>query len=247
MGSAGHHRLRVEAVVGALRLEVGVTFAAPWTVVFGPSGSGKSSLLRAMGGVLEAGRVEFARRGAGGAWVEMAGAAVHRRGIAYAPQGSGVFPHLMVRENVGFGARVRGMAASGVVAEAMELFGLEAMAERRVGELSGGERQRVSLARAFAVPGAELMLLDEPFTGVDRGLREVLLPKMRERMAGLGVPVVSVTHDVEEALLLGAEVVRLEEGKVVAQGGVGVVLGVERLRMLEVLGGAALTADPRRG
>jgi len=232
MVNAGHHRLQVEAVLGGLRLDVGVTFAAPWTVVFGPSGGGKSSLLRGMCGVLGVGVVEFARRRAEG-WVELAGVAVERRRIAYAPQGAAVFPHLPVRENVAFA-----MGSSGMADEAMEMFGLGALAGRSVRGLSGGERQRVSLARAFAVPGAELMLLDEPFAGVGRDLREVLLPRMRTVMAERGVPVVSVTHDVEEALMLGAEVVRLEEGRVVAQGAAAEVLAVEQERMLAVLRGS---------
>lgn len=223
--------MRVEAVLGALRVDVGVEFGAPWTVVFGPSGSGKSSLLRGMCGVLGAGPVEFARRGAGGEWVKMAGVEVQRRGIAYAPQGAAVFPHLTVRENVAFGAA----GSVGMVDEAMEMFGLEALAGQMPRELSGGERQRVSLARAFAVPAAKLTLLDEPFAGVDRGTRDGLLGRMRSLMEERGVPVVSVTHDVEEALLLGAEVVRLEDGKVVAQGPAAEVLAAERERMLSVL------------
>jgi len=184
-----------------------------------------------MCGVLGVGSVEFARC-VDGAWVEMAGVEVERRRIAYAPQGAAVFPHLSVGENVGFGAG----GSAGMVDEAMEMFGLEALAGRSVRGLSGGERQRVSLARAFAVPGAELMLLDEPFTGVGREAREVLLVRMREVMVRRGVAVVSVTHDVEEALMLGAEVVRLEAGKVVAQGAAAEVLAVERERMLAVLG-----------
>jgi molybdate transport system ATP-binding protein len=229
--SEGHHRLKVEAGLGGLRLDVGVTLVAPWTVVFGPSGGGKSSLLRAMCGVLGVGSVEFARR-VGREWIELAGVAVERRRIAYAPQGAAVFPHLSVRENVGFAAG----SSLGTVEAAMEMFGLGALAGRSVRGLSGGERQRVSLARAFAVPRAELMLLDELFTGVGRDAREVLLGRMREVMAERGVPVIFVTHDVEEALLLGAEVVRLEEGRVVAQGAAAEVLAVERERMLAVLG-----------
>jgi len=79
-------------------------------------------------------------------------------------------------------------------------------------------------------------MLDEPFAGLDRGLRDELLPGMVEWVRGRGVPVVSVTHDVDEAMLLGAEVVRMESGKVVAQGAVGVVLAEERVRMLRNLG-----------
>jgi ABC-type sulfate/molybdate transport systems ATPase subunit len=105
------------------------------------------------------------------------------------------------------------------------------------GALSGGERQRVSLARAFATPGAKLVLLDEPLTGVDREMREILLVRMAEWARERGVAVVSVTHDVEEALRLGAEVVRLEAGRVVAQGQGMEVLAAERASLLTALNG----------
>jgi molybdate transport system ATP-binding protein len=227
MGSEGHLRLKVLADVGGLRLRVGVVFGAAWTVVFGPSGSGKSSLLRAICGVLEGAEVESG----------MEGVATHRRGIAYAAQGAVLFPHLNVRENVAFAGGVRGEDAGALVEEAVELFELRAVAGRMPSELSGGERQRVNLARAFAVPHPRLMLLDEPFNGVGRAQRGVLLGRMQETLAGRGVPVISVTHDVEEAFLLGAEVVRLEAGTVVAQGPAGVVLAEERGEMLRALGG----------
>jgi molybdate transport system ATP-binding protein len=102
--------------------------------------------------------------------------------------------------------------------------------------LSGGERQRVSVARAVAAslsPGVELLMLDEPFSGMDGGLRDRVAVELRGFVT---VPVVSVTHDVGEAFLLGAEVVRISEGRVVEQGKAGVVLAEERRRVLGVLG-----------
>jgi molybdate transport system ATP-binding protein len=261
MGYGVHHRLTVAADVGVVRLRVRLEFGAAWTVVFGPSGSGKTSLLRAMCGLLGEGggtsRVppEDTQNGRGerdaegksplvgaGGLEELRGEhsiwrAPRLRRIAYAPQGAVLFPHLTVAGNVAFAGTARGMDTSRLVAEAMELFALQAMAGRMPRELSGGESQRVSLARAFAVPGARLMLLDEPFNGVGRAQRDLLLPGMRETMARRGVPVISVTHDVEEAFLLGAEVVRLEAGEVVAQGPAQVVLAAERAEMLRVLRG----------
>jgi molybdate transport system ATP-binding protein len=139
-----------------------------------------------------------------------------------------------VQENVAFAPRNSSQNAASVD-ESLAIFELAALASRMPRDLSGGQQQRVNLARAFAVPAPKLMLLDEPFSGIDRALRDTLLPKMRERMAALGVPVISVTHDVEEALLLGADVVRLQDGKVVAQGPAAVVLAAERDRMLRVL------------
>jgi molybdate transport system ATP-binding protein len=237
-----HHRLSVDARFGPLHLHARLELAAPWTVIFGPSGSGKSSLLRAACGLLHPGTVEFSERSTTNAdWVEIENrlhaTPTHLRSIGYAPQGAVLFPHLSVRENVAFAATARHSQAANtqLITEAIDLFELGALANRMPRDLSGGERQRVNLARAFAVPAARLMLLDEPFTGVDRGLRDTLLPRMRQRIAQLGVPVLSVTHDVEEALLLGAEIIRLEQGAVIDQGPAPRVLAEERTRMLNVL------------
>jgi molybdate transport system ATP-binding protein len=231
----------VQAAIGGLRLHVALEFGAGWTVIFGPSGSGKSSLLRSMCGLLGGAEVEFSRGQADG-WERLDGVAPERRGLGYAPQGAVVFPHLTVRENVAFGLTVRGgntraTEAAAEIDTALEMFGLGSLAARMPGALSGGERQRVSLARAFATPGAKLVLLDEPLTGVDREMREILLVRMAEWARERGVAVVSVTHDVEEALRLGAEVVRLEAGRVVAQGQGMEVLAAERASLLTALNG----------
>jgi molybdate transport system ATP-binding protein len=237
-----HHRLSVDARLGALHLRAQLEFAAGWTVIFGPSGSGKSSLLRAACGLLPRGTVEFAERSAGAEeWTEVEtrrkAVPPHLRRLAYAPQGAVLFPHLSVRENVAFPLTVggRGGRASELVDEAMALFELGGLGERMPRALSGGEGQRVNLARAFAVPGAGLMLLDEPFTGIDRAMREMLVPRMREWLVGRRIPVVSVTHDVEEALMLEAEVVRLVAGQVTAQGAAREVLAAECGSMLRAL------------
>jgi molybdate transport system ATP-binding protein len=225
-----HHQLKVTGERGAVRLDVALELSAPWTVIFGPSGSGKSSLLRAACGLLPELAVDFKRR-EGDSWVDLAAAPVHRRHIAYAPQGAAVFPHLSVRENVAFAG-----VSDERVSSALALFVLGAMRTKSVRRLSGGEKQRVSLARALAAPGSRLLLLDEPFTGVDRRMRDDLLTRMRERAEAEGVPVVSVTHDVEEALLLEAEVVRMDAGRVMGRGEARVVLAEECARMRRVLG-----------
>jgi molybdate transport system ATP-binding protein len=236
-----HHRLSVAAHFGPIYLHAQLNLSAPWTVIFGPSGSGKSSLLRAACGLLHQGVVAFSERSITNAdWIEVENrrhaTPPHLRSIGYAPQGAVLFPHLSVRENVAFAATARHQTANTqLISEAIDLFELSALANRMPRDLSGGESQRVNLARAFAVPSARLMLLDEPFTGVDRALRDTLLPRMRQRIAQLGVPVLSVTHDVEEALLLNAEVIRLDAGRIIAQGPAPEVLATERARILNVL------------
>jgi len=240
-----HHQLRVKGHRGSLEMDVALDLTAPWTVIFGPSGSGKSSLLRAACGLVPGVQVEFRRwdaaanKGAG-EWLELQGSTrslpASWRELAYAPQGTAIFPHLTVKQNIEFGWKSRGRKADRrVVEEAIALFAMGPLLKRRPRELSGGERQGVGLARAFAVPRAKLVLLDEPFSGIGRGMRESLIPAMRARLAALGVPALSVTHDVEEALLLDADVVRLDAGKVVARGPAKEVLVDERVAMMRTL------------
>jgi molybdate transport system ATP-binding protein len=230
-----HHHLRVKGSRGAVELDVSLDITAPWTVIFGPSGSGKSSLLRAACGLLPSLTTEF-RRHEGTAWRDLQMTPTSARALAYAPQGAAVFPHLTVRENIEFGWKSLGeLSGRSFVDEAIDLFALEPLLHRMPRELSGGERQGVSLARAFAVPNAKLVLLDEPFSGIDRGMRDALLPRMRDRLATLGIPAISVTHDVEEPLMLGAQVVRLEAGKIAFTGTATEALGEELIRMRRVL------------
>ena len=237
--SDAHHLLRVDAKLGPLHLSAKMTLSAPWTILFGPSGSGKSSLLRAACGFIHPANVDFAQSIPGG-WNELQtthhSIPPHRRNLAYAPQGAILFSHLSVRENIAFASTARNQPANTqLIDTAINLFELAPLANRLPRDLSGGERQRVNLARAFAVPAAHLLLLDEPFTGVDRALRDTLLPRMQQHATQLGIPVLSVTHDVEEALLLNAEVIRLEAGRIQAQGPAADILAAERTSMLAIL------------
>jgi molybdate transport system ATP-binding protein len=221
-----------------LNLSAKMTLSAPWTILFGPSGSGKSSILRAACGLIPSADVDFTRIAPSGReelQTNHHGVPTHRRNLAYAPQGAILFPHLTVRQNIAFATNIRHQPHSPLLESALDLFQLTPLAHRLPRDLSGGERQRVNLARAFAVPTPHLILLDEPFTGVDRSLRDTLLPRMQQHAAQLGVPVLSVTHDIEEALILGAEVIRLEQGAIIDQGPASKVLADERTRMLNIL------------
>jgi len=234
-----HHQLKVKGGRGAVQIDVEAKFSAPWTLIFGPSGSGKSSLIRAVCGLVPKLNVEFLRY-QDKAWVEIQGPSrstpSHQRELAYTPQDTAIFPHLNVRENIEFSVKNHGgKDPDGFVEAAIELFSLGPLLKRMPRELSGGERQGVSLARAFAVPHAKLMLLDEPFNGIGRTMRDALLPRMRDRLLSLGVPAISVSHDVEEALLLEAEVLRLDEGKIVASGPAFDVLDEERRQVRKAL------------
>jgi molybdate transport system ATP-binding protein len=228
----------VAAKLGALQIYAGMKLAAPWTILFGPSGSGKSSILRAACGLIPNASVELARSVPGG-WEAIqtlrSSVPTRLRNLAYAPQGAVLFPHLTVRQNVAFATDIRHQPQAPSTDAALELFNLTPLAHRLPRDLSGGERQRVNLARAFAVPASQLILLDEPFTGVDRSLRDLLLPRMQQHALERKIPVLSVTHDIEEALIVNAEVIRLEQGLIVAQGPASKVLADERARMLSIL------------
>lgn len=235
---AAHHRFQADLRRGPLHLYAAFDLTSPWTVLFGPSGSGKSTILRAICGLFPKSSVIFEGRPSG---TESASHALHQatpsppRRLAYAPQGAVLFPHLTVRKNVSFSTDCTPQSSPDLIQQILTLFELTSLADRLPRDLSGGERQRVNLARAFAVREPTLFLLDEPFSGVDRAMRDALLPRMRHHIAQLSVPVISVTHDVEEAFLLDAEVIRIEHGKVIDQGPATQVLHEERSRMLQIL------------
>ena len=192
---------------------------APDEVVclLGPSGSGKSSLLQIIAGLLPPDSGTTRWDGA-----DLVDLAPHRRGIGLVFQDALLFPHLDVAGNVGYGLRF-GDLSPGVrqarVSDLLELVDLAGYQARTVATLSGGEAQRVALARALA-PRPRLLLLDEPFGALDRELRDRLAVDVRALLHRLGTPAVHVTHDLVEAELVGDRVVRLSE---LMRGGLGPV------------------------
>ena len=240
---SAHHQITIKRTLGSLQLSVDLALTAPWTLIYGPSGSGKSSILHAMCGLLRSNGVEFTRRSAAQN-IELISpdhaTPTHQLGLSYSPQNPVLFPHMRVLENITFGSTSRGIKtqASSTITELLDIFELEPLLLRRPQDLSGGERQRASLARAFAVPDVKLLLLDEPFSGVDRAMRDRLLPRMIRFLDDRKIPVLSVSHDADEALILRAEVVRLKAGKVTAQGPAHSVLADEIERLQSALRGS---------
>lgn len=183
--------------------------------VLGPSGGGKTTLLRVIAGLEEprAGQVELDGR-------DLAGLPAHQRDVGLMFQDYALFPHRDVGENVAFGLRMRGQttaSANARVGELLELVGLPGADRRPVTQLSGGEQQRVALARALA-PRPRLLMLDEPMGSLDRALRERLPEELRGIFAELGLTVIYVTHDQDEALTVADRVVLLDAGRLVADG-----------------------------
>jgi len=164
--------------------------------------------------------------------------------VKLAAQRDTLFSHMSVRKNIAYGAR--GVASDGTrfesIAEtAIEQFRLKRFADAMPSTLSGGERRRVEIARAatsaMCARDKSLLLLDEPFSGLDAPLRDELIADLRKTMEFFNIPVLSVTHDVAEAFQLEAEVIKIADGRVVAQGPVEVVLAEERRRLLAQLNG----------
>lgn len=232
-----HHRLQLRTQLGALALDIDLDLTGNWIVIFGPSGSGKSTILRAIAGLLPDTKARLIRQDDDRNEHDLTQLPPRERAIAYAPQQPSLFPHLTVADNIAFAQTISksSVASEQNLNEAIKLFRLEDLVHRYPKNLSGGERQRVNLARAFCVPSPQLMLLDEPFAGIDRPLRDAILPELRETLRLSGVPVVSVTHDVEEAFRLQAEVVILRDGRIVDSGYVSKVLAGERLSIFDAL------------
>jgi molybdate transport system ATP-binding protein len=231
--------------IGPLDLDVEFKLAQPWTILFGPSGSGKTTVLRAIAGfvrpdvgviVADAGRkvlFDSARR------IDLA---PHERPVRIAAQVAKLFPTMSVSQNIVYGGGwlSKPQDELDLADQLLRLFRLEHLSEFRPDQLSGGEQQRASVARAIlsasTSPTAHsLLLLDEPFNGVDIPVRDQLIVDLKAWLQQWRVPVLSVTHDVAEAFQLGAEVIKIADGKVVAQGPVEVVLAEERARLLRQL------------
>lgn len=179
--------------------------------LLGPSGCGKTTLLRIVAGLEnpDAGRVIFAGQ-------DLAGVPAHRRNFGLMFQDYALFPHRDVAANVAFGLRMQGRAAgelAGRVGEMLALVALAGYETRRVTDLSGGEQQRVALARSLA-PGPQLLMLDEPLGALDRALREQLMNELRLILKRVGVTVLYVTHDQEEAFAVADRIVVMNRGAI---------------------------------
>ncbi|AFM17732.1 ABC-type spermidine/putrescine transport system, ATPase component [Mycolicibacterium chubuense NBB4] len=189
------------------------------TAVVGASGCGKTTLLRLIAGFdrPDRGTIAIAGRTVADSSVFVA---PHRRSIGYVAQDGALFPHLTVGQNIAYGLRgtLRGSAMNARVAELLETVSLDtALARRRPHELSGGQQQRVALARALARRPV-LMLLDEPFSSLDTGLRSATRKSVSATLAQAKVTTLLVTHDQEEALSIADQVAVMRHGRFTQTG-----------------------------
>jgi len=194
--------------------------AGTMLAVVGASGSGKTTLLRAIAGFIPvtSGTILIGDRMVDGAGVMTP---PERRNVGIVTQDGSLFPHLTVARNVGFGLPRRmlpdGTPTSDRVDELLHLVGLSGLGDRSPHELSGGQQQRVALARALA-PRPDVVLLDEPFSALDAGLRIELGTEVRDLLQSAGTTTVLVTHDQDEALSLADSVAVMIDGRIAQQG-----------------------------
>ena len=201
-----------------LRLDAGRFGVA---VLFGASGSGKTTILKCLAGLErpDEGRIAFGDEpwsdADDGVFLKPQG-----RRIGYVPQDFALFPHLTVAANIAFGLHaLAGAERKSRVSETMELLELAGLESRLPHELSGGQQQRVALARAV-VTRPRLLLLDEPLSALDTPTRQRLRGELRALLARLQIPTLLVTHDRFEALAFGDEIIVIDQGRILQRGAV---------------------------
>jgi putative spermidine/putrescine transport system ATP-binding protein len=196
--------------------EIDLTIAeGEFVTLLGPSGSGKTTILNLIAGTIapSAGRVVIAGR-------DVTDVPVERRGLGMVFQNYALMPHMTVFENVAFPLRIRGLPEADIrhkVQEVLNLVRLPDMAKRKPRQLSGGQQQRVSLARCI-VYNPPLILMDEPLGALDKKLREQMQLEIRGLHTQLGITMLYVTHDQEEALTMSDRIVLLNNGRIEQMG-----------------------------
>jgi putative spermidine/putrescine transport system ATP-binding protein len=192
------------------RVDIAVA-AGEFFSLLGPSGCGKTTTLRMIAGfeTPDQGRIFV-----GGA--DITGTPVHKRDMGMIFQSYALFPHRSVAENVAFGLRMRGLAKDDIkerVAQALRQVALEGYEERRPAQLSGGQQQRVALARAIVVR-PPVLLCDEPLGALDRKLRQSMQIELKQLQKQLGVTLIFVTHDQDEAMTMSDRIAVMRDGRI---------------------------------
>ncbi|HKN23521.1 MAG TPA: molybdenum ABC transporter ATP-binding protein [Candidatus Acidoferrum sp.] len=203
----------------SFQLKIGEELLPGFTVLFGPSGAGKSTLLDCIAGLVkpDVGEIRLGEEIFFDAEKEIV-VPPQKRGIGYVFQSLALFPHLSVEENVAYG--LLGLSVperAGRMERVLGAFHIGALQGRTPGQLSGGEKQRVALARSV-VTEPRVLLLDEPLTGLDGGLRQAILEDLRSWNAERRIPIVYVTHNREEVDAIGDRVIAMVDGHVRGRG-----------------------------
>ncbi len=209
-------RIQVEHVRDEFRLHVDLSLAATSiTGIFGPSGAGKSTLIRCIAGLETPAAADIIVGDT--VWQDAAvSLPVHRRPVGVVFQEPRLFPHLTVRRNLAYGERRNGRSKI-AFDDVVQLLSLEPLLERRPASLSGGEAKRVAIGRAL-LSSPDLLLLDEPTASLDEGVARELLRYLQRLRRELSIPVIYVSHDIDELCQLVDEMIVLDHGLVHASG-----------------------------
>ncbi|MCP1841154.1 molybdate transport system ATP-binding protein [Bradyrhizobium sp. USDA 4524] len=217
-------RVDITKQLGEFSLAASFSSEGRVTGLFGASGSGKTSLINTIAGLLRPDRGTIV---IDGETVDDTATGIHvpswRRRIGYVFQDARLFPHLDVRQNLDYGRRMNGLTEDPAQhRRVVDLLDIGALLDRRPGKLSGGERQRVALGRAL-LSKPRLLLLDEPLGALDESRKLEILPYLVRLRDEAGVPMVYVSHDAAELRQLATQIVMLRRGQVTAFGGVKVL------------------------
>jgi molybdate transport system ATP-binding protein len=256
-----HLDVQLRHRVGTLDIDVSFQLAQPWTILFGPSGSGKTSILRAVCGLIRPDQARIVGTLLPGhryqrsiTFVDTSASVFvrpHQRPVRLASQSPELFPHFTLQENLLFGAGWPSKPRDEIeiAGQILTLFQISELADQMPHRLSGGEQQRAAVARAlvsattFDGLGRPILLLDEPFAGLESTLRNGLLNSLKAWVDQWKIPILSVTHDIAEAFQLNAEVIKLSNGRITQQGPAATVLAEERTRLLAQLSPTPATAQ----
>ncbi len=219
--------LEVEARhrIGSFTIDAAFQSGGGVTALFGRSGSGKTSLVNIIAGLL---RPDRGRIVLGGELIadseRKVFTPVHRRRFGYVFQESRLFPHLSVRKNLAYGRWFAGVGRSSAeFARVVEMLGIGHLLDRRPSTLSGGERQRVALGRAL-LAAPRLLLMDEPLAALDEARKAEILPYLERLRDEAGIPIVYVSHNLAEVTRLAQHVIMVENGRVKASGATAAIL-----------------------
>jgi len=238
------HEIAIRHIAGPLDLDVQFTLDAPWTALFAPSGAGKTTILRIIAGLdcPNSGRISFHSNRPPEPPRQVVyldtsahiNVQPHRRAVRLVAQRPALFPHLSVLKNVLY--RMPALISTGEelhshdpqLESILQLCRITHLTGKMPSQLSGGERQRVALARTIASGTGRLLMLDEPFTGLESNLRDDLIQDLKAWCQRTGTPVLLVTHDIGEVFAASAQVLRMESGRIAASGPANEVLAEER-------------------
>ena len=211
-------RVDLTQTYGDFKLDVAFETGPGVTAIFGPSGSGKTTIIKMIAGLIhpDKGRVSMDETVVLDSSSRQS-VAIHKRRIGYVFQDGRLFPHLSVARNIRFGGRFTKTPGTTPESSVVDLLGLGPLMHRLPGDLSGGERQRVALARAL-LSSPRLLLMDEPLAALDGPRKDEVLPYLEALRDETGVPILYVSHSVDEVARLAEHLILLRDGKIMLSG-----------------------------